>query len=169
MFNCDLDWKSIYTAAADITKNSYLLQTQFRLTHNILPSNEKLHIWKKREDSLCACGSIDTNFHYCVTCENIKPFWNRLLNFIRTTLEMDIAINDIECYFGVANHYSDVRLDSINFVLLVARTFIWSRKRYNNPCLFIEFLLYLKETLLIEGATRIFKRKKIVSELIGIV
>ena len=167
IFDCDLDWKQIYAAAANVTKNSYLLQTQFRLTHNFLPSNQKLHQWKKSPSPLCICGDLDTNLHYLITCPIISLFWNRIKLYISTIFETDLNISNVQNYFGIDNEHSDIVLDSVNFILLVARTWVWTQKRFKLPCRFFDFLPYLKEQVLIENATKTFKRKDFLTELLN--
>ena len=77
-FNQELDWDGIYVSTAQLTRNAYLLQTQFKLTHNILPTNDKLYVWKVIERPHCICGVVDTNIHFVVQCKLIRPFWQKV-------------------------------------------------------------------------------------------
>ena len=165
IFNCQLDWRSIYLMASYISKNAYLLQTHFKLTHNILPSNQKLYQWKRITSPDCICGDIDNNFHYIVGCKNIKPFWDQLLKQIVILTKVNFPISDIERYFGIKNTLNVDAINSINYILLVARTFIWTMKRHKKTCFIIDFILYLKETLLIENATKTSKIKGFLKDL----
>ena len=153
-FNSPLDWKSIYMQPMTLTRNVYLLQTQFKLSHNILPTNEKLFIWKKLPQPLCLCGELDTNIHFSVQCELIKPFWGRVFNFIKSSFETDFPISDIELYFGIQNTLSVIVIDCINYILLNAKVFVWKEKRFGKPCNFFDFLPYLRENVLVEMSTK---------------
>ena len=75
IFNNPLDWKFIYTYSGSITNNAYLLQTQFKITHNILPTNANLYKWKIIASPHCICGVVDSIIHYCIQCKMIQPFW----------------------------------------------------------------------------------------------
>ena len=132
IFNELIDWRQVYLAASYISKNVYLLQTQFKLTHNILPSNQKLFQWKVLESPLCVCSQIDTNLHYIVGCSLIKPFWEKLLRYLQNILGINFPISEKDRYFGIPNPYNTNGINSINYILLVARTFIWTRKNLKN-------------------------------------
>ena len=56
-------------------------------------------------------------------------------------------------------------IDSINFIFLAARTFVWREKRLGKPCFLCDFLPYLRELVQLEKATQIFKIKPFLSEL----
>ena len=110
-FNSPLDWKDIYLLPTKITRNAYLLQTQFKIAHNILPTNEKLFVWKKLPRPHCICGVVDTNLHFIAQCKLIKPFWDKVICFIKTILEADFPINDKDIYFGIPSRHPNNRRD----------------------------------------------------------
>ena len=58
------------------------------------------------------------------------------------------------------NSLDDVVLNSINYILLIARTFIWTEKRLGKPCAMHDFLIYWREQLLIETSSKLFKIKQ---------
>ena len=153
--------------AAQVTNNAYLLQTQFRLNHNILPTNERLFVWKKMESPHCICGVVDTNIHYTVNCKLLQPFWQKIGSFIKSTLDVEFPLSESELFFGVSNPLEDITLNSINFIILCAKAFIWNEKRWGKPCYLYDFLPYLREQLLIESSTKMFKTKIFVTDLLS--
>ena len=165
-FNSPLEWKNIYLLPTEITRNAYILQTQFRLSHNILPTNDKLNIWKKLPRPHCICGIVDTNLHFIAQCKLIKPFWDRVLNFIKTIFEIDFPINDKEIYFGIFNPLDAITINAVNYVIINAKVFIWKEKRIGKPCHLTDFLPFLREQVLVEISTRISKVKPFLSYLL---
>ena len=159
-FNAQLDWENIYLSTPNITNNSYLLQTNFKQTHNILSTNEKLFVWKLLERPHCICGIVDTNIHYLIQCKLIKPFWDKIFVFMKATLDVSFPISESEIFFGLLNPLDDTVLNSINYILLIAKTFIWKEKRLGKPCTMHDFLIYLREQLLIETSSKLFKTKQ---------
>ena len=109
---------------------------------------------------------IDTNVHFLIDCNFIRPFWDQVLIFIKNTLETDFPISVKERYFGIFNPLDDNVICSINYMLLVARTFIWIKKRFKKQCHLIDFITYLKEQLMLENATQVFKLRPFVEELL---
>ena len=164
----ELNWKEIYVSAAQVTNNAYLLQTQFKLTHNILPTNYKLYVWKIEPSPHCICGIVDTNLHYSVTCKLIQPFWGKILNFIKVTLEVSFPISDKEKFFGIENAQNESTIDAINYILLTAKVFIWREKRWGKPCTLHDYLPYLREQILLDAATQTLKKKPFLMDLLDI-
>ena len=132
-FNKNIEWSTIYEAPFLITRNSYTLQTQFKISHNILPTREKLFQWKVEPSPHCICGVVDTNLHFIAQCKLIKPFWSKVFSFIKSTLEVSFPVSDYEIYFGIENLFNDNTIDSINYIILVAKVFIWREKRWGRP------------------------------------
>ena len=165
-FNENIDWKFVYNSAKSITNNAYMLQIYFKLSHNILPTNEKLFEWKKIQRPHCLCGIVDTNLHYTVQCKLIQPFWEKITLFIKNILNVRFPLTDTEKYFGIPNPQNLEVLDAINYIFLACKVFIWKEKRLGKPCALFDFLPFLREQLLIEAATKTFRKKAFVQELI---
>lgn len=155
--------------ASQVTNNAYLLQTQFKLNHNILPTNERLYMWRKSASTHCICGMVDTNVHYTVQCKLIQSFWGKIHNFIKMHLEVDFRQSDSEIFFGISNPLDDAILNSINFINICAKAFIWKEKRWGTPCLMHDFLPYLREQLLIESSSKLFKHKNFVADFMNLI
>ena len=73
----DIDWKNIYLNLHSIPDNR-IKQFKFKLIHNILPTNELLHIWKIKDNPFCSnCKQyIDNYNHFFIDCPLIQTFWN---------------------------------------------------------------------------------------------
>ena len=109
---------------------------------------------------------VDSNLHYLIKCKLIKSFWDKLFTFIKTIFGFHFPISPTDIYFGLRNPLNLSTIDSINFIFLTAKTYIWSEKRWGKPCMLTEFLPYLKEKVLIEDSTKLFKSKPFVKELL---
>ena len=96
----------------------------------------------------------------------IQPFWIKIQNFIKNIFEVNFPISDAQKYFGIENPSDDKVIDSINFIILAAKTFVWREKRLGKPCYIYDFLPYLTELLLLDNATQLFKRKPFISDLL---
>ena len=70
-----------------------------------------------------------------------------------------------EIFFGIDNPYKIPEIDAINFIILVAKSFIWNEKRLGRPCTLHDFLEYLREQILLETASKLFKKKTFLSLL----
>ena len=109
---------------------------------------------------------VDTNLHFIAQCKLIKPFWDKVISFIKTILETDFPINDKDIYFGIPNPLDISIIDAINYVILNAKVFIWKEKRIGKPCFLVDFLLFFREQVLVEMSTRISKVKPFLSYLL---
>ena len=164
-FNSELNWDDIYTNAPRLTKNVYVLHVNFKINHNILPTNEKLFIWKRADRPHCICGVVDTNLHFIVQCKLIQVFWEKVMKFIESILDIRFPVTDKEIFFGIPNPLDTPDIDMINYIFLIAKTFIWSDKRLGRPCHVHDFILYLREQILIETSSKLFKVKPFLTQL----
>ena len=145
--------------AHELTNNAYILQVHFKYTHNILATKEKLFTWKISDSPHCICGVVDTNIHHLIQCKLVQPFWEKIFKYIKDILGISFPISETEAFFGIINDSNDPIIDSINYIFLLAKTFIWKEKRLGKPCTLHEFSIYLHEQLLIEMSSKLFKQK----------
>jgi predicted Zn-ribbon and HTH transcriptional regulator len=75
-------WTTIYTLSNGLTRDTTILNLQFKITHRILACGYNLKIWKIKESNKCEfCNeSIDTIEHFMIQCEAVDTFWRYVLN-----------------------------------------------------------------------------------------
>ena len=66
-------------------------------------------------------------------------------------------MSQTEIFFGIDNPIDTIEIDAMNYIFLVAKTFIWKDKRLGKPCTMHDFLEYLHEQILIETSSKTFK------------
>ena len=74
------EWKIIYTMPYNLTRDTKIINFNFKITHQTLAVGEKLKKWNIRENDKCdKCGEMDTLKHFLVTCPTVLTFWQYLL------------------------------------------------------------------------------------------
>ena len=68
--------KGLWAVHFEATKEAKLLSLQWKIIHNIYPTNIFLHKIKVKETNLCEeCGVLDTIEHLFVECNTVKHIW----------------------------------------------------------------------------------------------
>ena len=76
----DMNWKSKYKLAFQVTKEPYFQSFQYKILNRILNCNANLYKWKIINSNLCAyCDEIDNIEHRLFTCEESNTFWKRIV------------------------------------------------------------------------------------------
>jgi len=145
-------WKHIYTVAYHVTRDTKLQSFQTKITHRIFACNYALNIWGKRDDNNCSfCNdNVDDILHYFIECKSVKPFWRSLFNWWFNISETNFQLEKCEMLFGVLNFNESKMLDVFNFLLLVAKWYIYTCKKDNLNLFFLNFLLEVKNNLELE-------------------
>ena len=118
ILNCDIQWPKIYSAARNITLDSYSRMFHFKCVHNILYLNERLFKMKIVQTPLCSyCRTEnETVTHLFSECVYIKQIWSELQtkfqsmnlpnlsngNAILGLFEGDILVRQIHLIFRIA-------------------------------------------------------------------
>jgi hypothetical protein len=84
--NLDLnneEWATIYTLNNDVTRDTTILNLQFKITHRILACGKNLKTWKINVNDICkTCNKhVDTIEHFMIHCEDTPTFSNHILNW----------------------------------------------------------------------------------------
>ena len=89
-FNANvLDWTKIFILARLSTYNIYLHSFQYKVLHNILFLNKKLHLSGITESPLCSyCNtSNETPIHLFCECNSTKSLWQQLNRHFHSDLK----------------------------------------------------------------------------------
>ena len=124
-------FSEIYTA----TKETRLRVLQFKILHNIYPTNIVLNKMKIKSTELCeTCRVKDYIDNFFIYCQKINGFWhhvsNTILHYTNKTFEMtetNILMGFVRQYKG----YTQNVIAKANHILLIAKISI-SKMRYRN-------------------------------------
>lgn len=122
-------WSSVFTS----TKETQLKVLQWKILHNIYPTNILLTKMKLRNTETCsACSSGDKDYieHFFYDCSEINLVWKLVESAVKEFVDRNITINQSTALLG----YQDTntpKLESqiINHLILIAKMCI-SKFRY---------------------------------------
>ena len=146
-----LNWRNAYMNAVKCTKSTKLIEFNFRLLHQTLATNTTLVKMGYKDDPYCTfCHKETENItHLFWFCNRTELFWKNLIFCLKNN---DFVDHNYTLHkFIVLGLRPDTSKHNtvINFILLLARFFIWlcrSREHIPNLKNFISFLKpYKKE------------------------
>ncbi len=146
----DVIWKFIYNLPYSLTTDTRLHTFHFKIVHRIFACNYNLHIWKKRDNSLCEyCNNTCTDdlYHYFIDCSKSAEFWKSVFIFSKTTLKISMPLDKVEMLFGILNFNGDNVLHCLNFVLLTGKYFIFNCKSQATDIVFTAYCKMLRSLL----------------------
>jgi hypothetical protein len=125
-----------FVALYKMTKETRLLDTQYKLLHNVYPTIYHLHKWKIKDTNLCCyCQVPDTLIHTIYDCPESASTWINLERILREVYKINI---DSLTYDKILLGYSsrkDSNLNDLNtnrtldtIILLIKRELILSRE-----------------------------------------
>lgn len=143
----DLIWHNAYMTAFKCTKSTKLTEFQFRFLHQTLATNVSLVKMGYKDDIRCSfCHEEAENFtHLFWFCSKIELFWKHLIAFLkdRKLLSNDYLLNSL-VVLGLMPDTSKNKA-AINFVLLLARFYIWLCRSKGNIPTIENFKPFLKQ------------------------
>jgi hypothetical protein len=146
------EWKIIYTMAYRVTRDTKLINFNFKLTHRILAVGEKLKTWKINSTDKCEkCQEIDTIEHHLVQCPTVLVFWQQVFNWWESITGTRLPIIVYEIIFGIPNETNDTVIDSFNYILLCCNYYIYKSKIKKENLYLYEFLLECKNRIIHEA------------------
>ena len=75
-----INFKDTYYNKVKRLRDKKVAEFNFKLLHNILPCNSKLHSWGIHHSNTCAfCDQIETVDHILFSCKDVVHLWNKLL------------------------------------------------------------------------------------------
>ena len=127
------------------TKSTKLIEFQFRFLHQTLATNVSLVKMRYKDDIRCTfCHDEAENFtHLFWFCSKVELFWKHLIAFLkdRNFLSNGYPLNN-PVVLGLKPDTSKNK-STINFVLLLARFYIWLCRSKGNIPTFENFKLFL--------------------------
>ena len=141
------NWKDIFNIPFKYVREPYLQSFQYKIINRILNTNEKLHTWKIKKSNKCDyCQSIDTIEHHLFYCQISKTIWDQLETWLYNHFEIKLNLTVCEVLFGLPYAINEY-IELINFVIILCKWYINSKKVNNEPLYFIELLNRIREKL----------------------
>lgn len=116
---------------------------QFRLLHNAIVTNQKLYMWKIRQDNKCTfCDKdVETTLHLFCECPTVKTLWDDIELYIQSCANAN-AINVLEWNNEniMFNTVHPKPSHVINFVILITKQYIY-RQRCTGGQLYTPLLI----------------------------
>jgi len=133
LFNCDIDWKALYTFINTTLVDNRIKQLRFKVIHRIIATNENLFRWNLVNSPLCLhCGELETLDHFLLHCRYLDQTWNTLTDIFK---HLNVHQN-IRCIKHVAigykisyNAYDDINIIISYIVFSIYKAYFMSERR----------------------------------------
>ena len=154
----NLNWKSIYTNRLSATKEIKLQNFQYKFLMRIIPSNTFLLKCNKATSALCdfCMMEIETINHLFWEC--LQQFWAELANFLNE-FNVNITFSLKTVSFGITQQLKNPSIQVKNFIILLAKYFIFRSKCQNIRLSLLHFKAYFKERLKVEKEIYLLQSK----------
>ena len=134
---CNIEMtKATWLNAFSCTKETRLRLLQWKLMHNIYPTNIMLSKMKVRENNKCSyCTDVvDVIEHFFFECQIIREFWIFIEYFITDNLHKSVKLKTNDVLFGIVSSpdLNKRELKRINHILLIAKMCISIFKKTNS-------------------------------------
>ena len=156
----NLKWKNIYTNRLSATKETKLQNFQYKFLMRIIPTNKFLLKCNIAMSALCdfCTMEIETINHLFWECLYVQQFWTELSNLLKNC-NIDITFSLRTITFGITQRINNPNIQVKNFIILLAKYFIFKSKCQKLPLSLIHFKSYLKQRLKVEKQIHLMKDK----------
>jgi hypothetical protein len=97
-------WKGRFKLIRKMTEETKLLYFQYRILHNVLPTNERLYRQKQIDTKMCnECNEIEDIKHMLLTCSKQKDLWTKVKEMIQQIEGTEFVLNDAGILFGLSS------------------------------------------------------------------
>ena len=116
------------------TKETRLRALQFKILHNIYPTNIILEEMGIAPNSLCQLGKVqDFTEHFCAECTAVKPMWKEIEKYLAIYPARSIKLSPSSILLGIDNSIASVNEQKIiNHAILIGKMCI-SKFKYGKP------------------------------------
>ena len=122
---------------------------QFKILHNILPTNLHLHRMNLRDSIKCPIcpDCIQSTEHMFITCSFAREFWSMLRNWNASESSLQ-SLSKVEILYGII---CDGKIElTLNHIILIAKYHIYCNVSSLTQTNFTSFITRLKNTIDIE-------------------
>jgi len=148
----NIDWKYMYMKPIKLTNETKLRAFQFNFFNRIVPSNSFLYKCKLASSSLCDfCNSIpDSLQHMFWECQHIQHFWTNFTSQILAPLKTTKYVNLKNIVWCNILEERDTNSWIVNYLMLLAKYFIFRSKCLNQIPVITVFHTYVKNRMVVE-------------------
>jgi len=133
LFNCDIDWKTLYTFINTTLVDNRIKQLKLKVIHRIIATNENLFRWNLVHSPLFLhCGKLETLDHFLSHCRYLDQTWNTLTDiFKHLNLHQNIrCIKHVAIGYKISyNAYDDINLIISYIVFSIYKAYFISERR----------------------------------------
>ena len=145
----DTDWESILKLPYTATRETKLQSFQFKVIHRIIACKKWLYMQNILETDKCETCNIEDNLiHFFVECRLVTTFWKMLENWWNRLAKNKVKITTKHIIFGF--YYDKSYFCNINYVIILAKWYIYRQKLKDGSICFMNFIVELKNKLCIE-------------------
>jgi hypothetical protein len=122
---------------------------QFKVTRRTLACKYQLEKWKIKDNNICdTCNNeIDIIEHHLVACPETLAFWTNLFNWFKSVTETSIPVDTYDIIFGLPNPNEEPLIIQLNYVMLLAKYYIYVAKKKGKTLDLYLFLIECKRSL----------------------
>ena len=124
----EIDWKFVYSYPFKVTKETKLLNCQFKFIHRRIATNNFLFkIGKSNTEKCTLCNAeTESHIHLFWECYYTQSFWNELENWLNRELSQNVNLTKLTC-LGLSP-IKDNSWKTLSHILLLGRFFIYTCK-----------------------------------------
>jgi hypothetical protein len=157
-FNIDEEQCKIVFTMPKVITNTKVRAFQYKLLYNLVPTNLYLKKIQKSDTDICHwCTKLDETTHYFVLCEALQPFWNSFTKWCQGMLNEDINFTVENIIVGILK--INVKYNTINACILLAKWHIYKNKLNQSETFFYKYLCELKYYINIEKSIAVKNNK----------
>ena len=114
-----------------VTKEVRLKELQWKILHNIYPTNILLHKMKVTDDNKCyICRDVDFIEHFFYECPPVTIFWKKIESHINNLIRNKIKLSLNDILFGTFNHCLNKDEEkTVNAIILIGKMCISIAKK----------------------------------------
>ena len=141
--------KQYYLLPFRYIKQTKIQSMQYKIIHGIYACNLKLFHWKIKPSNLCSyCNEVDNTVHHFYTCKEMALFWHTFHNWWSNICKKCIIckpLTPLQVLLGVTEQIC--HKTQLNYLILLAKWYIFRTKYLEKQCFFVEFLTDIKNNL----------------------
>ena len=153
----DTEWHKIFTLPGKISLNTPLRIFQYKIIHQILPTNKLLHIYRLRDNPWCdLCPNVIENLeHLFHLCPQILNLWHSIAVWLAPELDLFRFINTENILLGTTEQTNVLE----NSIILNIKKYIYNIKCREAQLNIIGVQMYIRHVMILETNIKNEQRK----------
>ena len=157
----DAIWKNANIEYYRLMENIRICNVQFKLLHRIINCNQKLKLWKIKDNDKCNfCDQTDTIEHYFVECHRAKNIWTEVTEWIMEATQTKFPVNDQEKLLGIYNSEELPAINCINWCFLILKHHIYVQNNAGKDLCFKKYIETCKMQLEVKRLSNVSNLEK---------